>query len=157
MTRALSGAIVAMAMVTLAAPAARSADLATTLQTMGSFDRFIAAAQSVDLFDELRDGGVYCSNRCTIFAPTDEAFAEVVLPDDEQAARAIIQRHVLPEEFRIGDIVSRQGETLTYEFGFLPYSGIAARDLKVGDARVVRGDVDATNGVIHIVDQVLLP
>lgn len=167
MTRALARVIVSTAivfaaigsggMVGLMAPAAHSADLATTLQTMQGFDRFIAAARSVDLLDELRDGGVYCSNGCTIFAPTDDAFADVVLPEDDQDARAIIQRHILPQEFRIGDIISRQGEALTYEFGYLPYSGLASRDLKVGGARVVRGDVDATNGVIHIVDEVLMP
>ena len=136
---------------------ARSADLATTLQTMGTFDRFIEAARAVGLFEELRDGGVYCSNGCTIFAPTDDAFAGVTLPDDDGAARAIIQQHVLPQEFRISDMLRSQGAALTYNLGSLSYSGIADRGLRVGDAQIVRGDVDANNGVIHIVDRVLLP
>ena len=148
---ALSGALIG------SAGPARSADLTTTLETMGQFDRFIEAARSVGVYDELREGGVYCANGCTVFAPTDEAFAGVTLPDDDLAARAIIEHHILPQPIRIADIVSRQGETLAYDQSPLAYSGIASRDLTVGGARVVRGDVDAINGVIHIVDQVSLP
>ena len=136
---------------------ARSADLAITLETMGQFSRFIEAAQSVGLYDELREGGVYCSNGCTVFAPTDDAFAGVALPDDPQVAREIIQHHILPQVLRRSDIVSRQGEALAYDLSPLSYTGIATRNLMVGGVRFVRGDVDANNGVIHIVDQVIVP
>ena len=156
MSRLFVIAAVSAAIVGSAGPA-RSADLATTLETMGQFSRFIEAAQSVGLYDELREGGVYCSNGCTVFAPTDDAFAGVTLPDDPQAAREIIQHHILPQIFRRSDIVSRQGEALAYDLSPLSYTGIATRNLMVGGVRFVRGDVDANNGVIHIVDEVIIP
>jgi len=169
MKKILASAAVAAAMALPAMPA-QSADLATTLRVMGevnefSFDTFIAAAEAVGLFDELAEGGAYCSNGCTVFAPTDEAFGalpagtvETLLQqENRQQLREIIQHHILPQTFTLDDIISRQGEALAYDYSFLPYTGIATRQLMAGGTGIVRGDVDANNGVIHVISGVITP
>ncbi len=169
MKKMLATVAVAAAMALPAVPA-QSADIATTLRVMSevnefSFDTFIAAAEAVGLFDELADGGAYCSNGCTVFAPTDDAFGRLpagtvetlLMVENRQQLREIIQHHILPRTFYRSNIASRQGESLAYDYSFLRYTGIATRNLLVGDAVFVRGDVDANNGVIHVIDSVITP
>jgi uncharacterized surface protein with fasciclin (FAS1) repeats len=124
----------------------------------GSFTTLLAAAEAAGLVGVLQGAGPY-----TVFAPTDEAFAqlpagtiEALLADTETLA-SILTYHVVPGRIRSADIVRSggaqpvtvQGQSLTIEF----VNGA----VRIGDATVIAADVEASNGVIHVIDTVLLP
>jgi len=117
----------------------------------------VAAIEAADLTDTLMNGGPF-----TIFAPTDEAFAELpdgtleelLKPENKDDLTAILTYHVVPgkvmayEVFKLKSAPTVNGEeiTITNEEG-----------IKVDDANVTRFDILAKNGVIHMIDRVILP
>jgi uncharacterized surface protein with fasciclin (FAS1) repeats len=117
----------------------------------------VAAIEAADLTDTLMNGGPF-----TIFAPTDEAFAELpdgtleelLKPENKDDLTAILTYHVVPgkvmayEVFKLKSAPTVNGEeiTITNEEG-----------IKVDDANVTRFDILAKNGVIHMIDKVILP
>jgi uncharacterized surface protein with fasciclin (FAS1) repeats len=123
----------------------------------GSFETLVAAVGAADLVDTLSAEGPY-----TVFAPTDDAFAALpaglvdalLLPENKDALVAILTYHVLDAEVPSsdvapGDVTTVQGEDIT----------IAADGdtLTVNDATIIAVDVEADNGVIHVIDAVLVP
>jgi transforming growth factor-beta-induced protein len=123
----------------------------------GSFETLVAAVGAADLVDTLSSDGPF-----TVFAPTDEAFAALpdglvdalLLPENKDALTAILTYHVIGAEVPSsdvapGDVETVQGESIT----------IAAEgdSLKVNDATIIAVDVEADNGVIHVIDSVLVP
>jgi uncharacterized surface protein with fasciclin (FAS1) repeats len=124
----------------------------------GEFDQLIAAASRAGLVGTL-DG----NRQFTVFAPTDAAFAELYaalgvdgvedIPLD--TLRAVLLHHVAPGERFSDDVIgSTRIRTLNGDFLAPSVSGSAAY---VDDARIVLADVDASNGVIHVIDHVLIP
>ena len=123
----------------------------------GSFDTLVAAVTAADLVETLSSEGPF-----TVFAPTDDAFAALpdglldalLLPENVDALQAILTYHVLGAEVPSadvapGDVTTVQGEDIT----------IAADGdtLTVNDATITAVDVEASNGVIHVIDSVLVP
>jgi uncharacterized surface protein with fasciclin (FAS1) repeats len=137
-----------------AAPA--TGDLIETATSAGSFTTLAKALQAAGLVETLKGEGPF-----TVFAPTDEAFAKLpegtldALLKDKKKLTAILTYHVVP-----GEVTSEQVAALT---SAKTVNGkelsIAAADGKVtvGNATVTQADVQATNGVIHVIDSVLLP
>ncbi len=133
----------------------KKADIVDTAVAAGSFTTLVAAAKAAGLVDTLKGDGPL-----TVFAPTDEAFAklpegtvESLLKDKEKLA-AILTYHVVAGDLRSGDVVARtsletvQGSTLA----------VATDDgVTIGGAGLVKADVVASNGVIHVIDTVLIP
>ena len=124
----------------------------------GEFDHLIAAVVRADLAGRL-DG----NRQFTVFAPTDAAFAELYAAlgvdgvEDIPLAtlRAVLLHHVAPGERFSDDVIgSTRIRTLNGDFLAPSVSGSAAY---VDDARIVLADVDASNGVIHVIDHVLIP
>jgi uncharacterized surface protein with fasciclin (FAS1) repeats len=127
-------------------------------QATGEFDELIAAASRVGLV------GTLSGNRqFTVFAPTDAAFAELYaalgvdsvddIPLD--TLRAVLLHHVAPGERFSPDVLeSTRIRTLNRDFVRASLDGSSAY---VDDARIVLADVDASNGVIHVIDRVLVP
>jgi len=124
----------------------------------GNFNTLVAAVKAAGLAETLQGAGPF-----TVFAPTDTAFAKLpagtvegLLADKEKLA-SILTYHVVSGKVLAGDIVKSNGATPTTVNG-LPLD-IVVRDGKVfvNGAQVVTADIAASNGVIHVIDTVLLP
>ena len=123
----------------------------------GSFETLVAAVQAAGLAETLSSEGPF-----TVFAPTDEAFAALpegtvdtlLLPENQEVLTQILTYHVLSGEVPASDVTTGAVETVAGEEVELvaDESGVT-----VGGATVVTPDVEASNGVIHVIDSVLLP
>ena len=131
------------------------ADIVDTAAGAGSFTTLVAAVQAAGLVDTLKSAGPF-----TVFAPTDDAFAklpagtvESLLADIPKLTK-ILTYHVVAGAVKSSDIqgvmhpATVEGSTLTID----PTDGV-----KVNDATVVTADILADNGVIHVIDTVLIP
>ena len=148
---------VALAM-TLAATAARAGDIVDTAVSAGSFKTLVAAVTAADLVSTLKSKGPF-----TVFAPTDAAFGKLpagtleslLKPENKAKLVAILTYHVVPGKVMASDIAGKslkvasvQGSKISVE----AHSGVM-----VDKANVVKADVEASNGVIHVIDTVILP
>ena len=133
---------------------AQAADIVDTAVSAGSFKTLVAAVQQAGLVDTLKGSGPF-----TVFAPTDEAFAKVpkakldALLNDKAALTKVLTYHVVAgsvpaSQVKSGAVKTVQGESLT-----LGTQG----GVSVDQAKVVKADIVADNGVIHVIDSVLIP
>jgi uncharacterized surface protein with fasciclin (FAS1) repeats len=121
----------------------------------GKFNTLVQAIQAAGLVDTLSGEGPF-----TVFAPTDEAFAQIpqetlqaVLADKEKLT-AILTYHVVPGKLMAADVVrSTQLQTLQGQSITVSTEG----GVRVDDANVVQTDIEADNGVIHVIDKVIMP
>jgi uncharacterized surface protein with fasciclin (FAS1) repeats len=131
-------------------------DIVEVAAEAGSFTTLLAAAEAAGLVDTLRSEGPF-----TVFAPTDEAFAR--LPEgtvesllaDPEALRTVLLYHVVP-----GRVTSAQVVTLdaaTSAEGSELRIALSGETVLIDDAQVLAVDVEAANGVIHVIDAVLIP
>jgi uncharacterized surface protein with fasciclin (FAS1) repeats len=137
---------------------AQTRDIVDTAVAAGSFQTLAKALQAADLVTTLKGAGPF-----TVFAPTDEAFAKLpagtlenlLKPENKAALQRILTYHVVPGKVMAADVVKLRsakavsGDSLT----------IATRNggVTIDNARVVKTDVAAGNGVIHVIDAVILP
>lgn len=141
-----------------ASPAHGAADIVETAKAAGSFGTLIAAVEVAGLAETLKGDGPF-----TVFAPTDEAFRklpegtvdDLLKPENRERLRAILLYHVVPGRMPASDVTGRSSLT-TVEGSELPVR-VERGAVWVGDAKVVSPNVAATNGVIHVIDSVLLP
>lgn len=140
------------------AATAPAGDIVQTAVGAGSFKTLVAAVQAAGLVETLQGEGPF-----TVFAPSDAAFAKLpagtveALLADKAALTRVLTLHVVPGRVMAGDIVQAGGAKPRTVNG--QSLSIAVRDGKVfvDGAQVVTADVKATNGVIHVIDTVLLP
>jgi uncharacterized surface protein with fasciclin (FAS1) repeats len=150
LTQALAAATFA-----LGASLAHAADIVDTAVSAGQFNTLVKAVQAAGLADTLKGKGPF-----TVFAPTDAAFAklpagtvESLLNDKEKLAK-ILTYHVVPGKVMSSDVKTGAVSTVQGQ----PLNVVAdSRGVKVNDAKVVKADVLASNGVIHVIDTVVLP
>ncbi|MEZ5099212.1 MAG: fasciclin domain-containing protein [Thermoleophilia bacterium] len=139
------------------APTAGAKDIVDTAVEAGSFTTLAAALQAAGLVDALKGEGPF-----TVFAPTDEAFAkldpatleDLLKPENKDQLTKILQYHVVPGKVLSSDLTDGQ-MAATLEGGDLTIS--LGDTVKVNDATVVTPDIEASNGVIHVIDTVLIP
>ena len=131
------------------------ADIVDTAVSAGSFNTLVAAVKAAGLVDTLKSPGPF-----TVFAPTDEAFAKLpagtvdsLLNDIPQLTK-ILTYHVVSGKVLSSDVVKLDKAT-TVQGSEVKID--ASSGVKVNDATVVTPDVEADNGVIHVIDSVLLP
>ncbi len=137
---------------------AQAADIVDTAVSAGSFTTLVAAVQAAGLVDTLKGNGPF-----TVFAPTDEAFAalpegtveSLLLPENKDQLVEILTYHVVPAKVMSGDIAGKRAKVLTVQGDRLSVN--ARNGVKVNGAEVVQADIEASNGVIHVVDAVILP
>lgn len=123
-----------------------------------SFKTLTAALQAAGLTETLAGAGPF-----TVFAPTDEAFAalpqdalqELLKPENKEVLVKILTYHVVPGKVASTDLKS--GEVKTVEGGGVNVKVDSATGVTVNDAKVVQPDIQASNGVIHVIDKVILP
>jgi len=136
--------------------AAPAGDIVDVAVGAGSFNTLVAAVKAADLVDTLKGEGPF-----TVFAPTDEAFAKIPQADldallaDKEKLTAVLTYHVVPGKVMAADVVKLdsaktvQGESVTIV--------VSDGGVKVDDANVVKTDIVTSNGVIHVIDTVLMP
>ncbi|WP_242477074.1 fasciclin domain-containing protein [Halochromatium glycolicum] len=121
----------------------------------GSFGTLAAALEAADLVDTLKGEGPF-----TVFAPTDDAFAKIpqdqlnALLADKAKLTAVLTYHVVPGKVMAADVAALNSAT-TVQGGNLSID--TTDGVKVNDATVVTTDVEASNGIIHVIDTVLMP
>jgi uncharacterized surface protein with fasciclin (FAS1) repeats len=137
------------------AGAAQSADIVDTAVSAGSFNTLVIAVDAAGLVDTLKGPGPF-----TVFAPTDDAFAalpagtvEHLLANPDQL-RSVLTYHVLPGQVTAADAVTLPSAT-TVQGEDIAISSDGG--LRVNDAAVIAADIFASNGVIHVLDRVILP
>ncbi len=144
-----------------AAPApVETKDIVDTAVGAGQFTTLVAAVQAAGLVETLKGPGPF-----TVFAPTDAAFAalpagtveDLLKPENKAKLTAILTYHVLPAEVMSSAIGATATDVATVEGKTVKVDGSTAGKVMVNDATVVTADVDASNGVIHVIDKVLLP
>lgn len=130
-------------------------DIVDTAVAAGGFTTLVAAVQAAELVDTLKSEGPF-----TVFAPTDEAFAKIPAADldallaDKEKLTAVLTYHVVPGKVLAADVVGMtsagtvQGSALTID---------ASDGVMVDSAKVIKTDIEASNGVIHVIDTVLMP
>ena len=134
------------------------ADIVDTAVAAGSFGTLVAAVQAAGLVETLKSDGPF-----TVFAPTDEAFAKLpagtvemlLQPENKDKLVAVLTYHVVAGKVMSGDIAGKRVAPETVQGR--PIAVNATSGVMVNDARVVAADVEATNGVIHVIYKVLLP
>lgn len=144
--------------------AAASGDIVDTAAEAGEFSTLITAVQAADLEETLRGDGPF-----TVFAPTDEAFAalpegtlDTLLADPQGDLTDILTYHVIPSEVFSADVVTMDGQTVTTVQGAeltinVDGENVSLADVAGNTVNVTATDVAATNGVIHVIDGVLMP
>ena len=122
----------------------------------GSFNTLVAAVKAADLVETLSGEGPF-----TVFAPTDEAFAQIPEADlnallaDKEALTAVLTYHVVPGKVMAADVVNL--DTAKTANGQSVDIHVMDGKVMVDGAQVVSTDIEATNGVIHVIDKVILP
>lgn len=133
------------------------ADIVDTAVKAGSFSTLVTAIKAAELVDTLKGAGPF-----TVFAPTDEAFAKLpngtvdALLKDIPKLKKILTYHVVSGKVKAADFSLTQKSATTVEGSEVKIDA-SNGSVKVNDATVSTQDVDADNGVIHIIDTVLIP
>ena len=133
-------------------------DIVDTAVGAGSFSTLVAAVQAADLVDALKGDGPF-----TVFAPTDEAFAalpegtveSLLKPENRDQLVSILTYHVVPGSVYAADVVKLSAATTVN--GADVSIQVQDGSVFVDNATVVKTDIAATNGVIHVIDSVILP
>lgn len=138
--------------------AVKAADIVDTAVEAGQFKTLVAAVEAAELVETLKGDGPF-----TVFAPTDEAFAklpegtveDLLKPENKDKLVAILTYHVVPGKIMSGDIAGKTTDVETVQGGKLAVD--ATDGVKVDAATVVSADIETSNGVIHVIDTVVLP
>jgi uncharacterized surface protein with fasciclin (FAS1) repeats len=154
----VTGALMLSAAAVLAQDSNKSKDIVETATAAGSFKTLAKALEAADLVDTLKGKGPY-----TVFAPTDEAFArlpaatlnDLLKPENKKQLQRILTYHVVPGRVTASEVVKLS--TATAVSGDTLDIKSQGNTVMVDDARVVKTDVNASNGVIHVIDAVILP
>jgi len=140
----------------LAPTLARAADIVDTAVAAGSFNTLVAAVKAAGLVKTLKGKGPY-----TVFAPNDAAFAKLPpgtvesLLKNKAKLATILKYHVVPGRVKAADVAGKSLKVATA--AGLPVNVEGTLGVRVNDAHVIQPDIEASNGVIHVIDTVLLP
>ena len=154
----LAAAVLAVAPLTAAPAAAQTRDIVDTAVAAGSFKTLAAALKAAGLIETLKGPGPF-----TVFAPTDAAFAKLpagtldnlLKPENKAALRRVLTYHVVAGREMASDVVkATSAKAVSGDVLSIKASGDT---VMIDKARVIKTDIVATNGVIHVVDTVLLP
>jgi len=139
------------------ASSASAQDIVDTAVAAGSFNTLVAAVEAAGLVDTLKGEGPF-----TVFAPTDEAFAalpegtveSLLMPENLETLQAVLTYHVVPGKVMSGDLSNNMMATTVQgsDVTIMTEGGVT-----VNGANVVTADIETSNGVIHVIDAVILP
>ena len=150
-----------VALFALAAPAfAAEKDIVDTAAGAEGFKTLVAAVKAAGLVDTLKGDGPF-----TVLAPTDEAFAKLppgtletlLKPENKEKLVAILTYHVIPAKAMAADVVKLDGKSVETVQGKPVKISVEDGEVHVNEAKVVKTDIPCSNGVIHVIDAVILP
>lgn len=156
MCRLLAASVLSLAMCSFAISKADDKDIVSTAVAAGNFKTLTKALTEAGLVETLQGKGPF-----TVFAPTDEAFAKLpegtveALLKDKVKLTAILTYHVVPGKVMAADVVkldqakTAQGKNVAVK--------VSNGAVSINNARVIKADIVTSNGVIHVIDTVLLP
>ena len=135
-----------------------SMDIVDTAVSAKSFNTLVAALKAADLVDVLRGDGPF-----TVFAPTDAAFAKLpagtvetlLKPENKAKLQAILTYHVVPGRYMAADVVKMSSAKTVNGKSFMV--SMDGGNAMVDNATIIQTDILASNGVIHVIDTVILP
>jgi uncharacterized surface protein with fasciclin (FAS1) repeats len=141
-----------------ATTSAFAADIVDTATSAGGFKTLIAAVKAAGLVDTLKGPGPF-----TVFAPTDEAFAklpagtveELLKPENKDKLIAILTYHVVPGKVMAADVAGKETMAKSVQGSEIKVNGTDG--VMVDNAKVTQADIAADNGVIHVIDTVIMP
>ena len=136
----------------------KKSDIVDTAVAAGQFNTLAAALEAADLIGTLKGDGPF-----TVFAPTDEAFAKLpegtveslLMPENRDQLIAVLTYHVVPGKVMAEDVVGLSSAT-TVQGSDIDIA-VVDGNVRIDNATVVAADVGASNGVIHVIDSVILP
>ena len=151
-------AVAAMALSAGTTTFAQGKDIVDTAVAAGQFKTLAAALQAAGLVDTLKGAGPF-----TVFAPTDAAFAKLpagtveslLKPENKAKLTAILTYHVVPGKVMAADVVKLK-DAKTVQGGSVKISAMGGK-VTIDNANVATTDIAASNGVIHVIDTVLMP
>ena len=157
LVRSATLAVIVFATATMTS--AKAADLVDTAASAGNFSTLVAALKAADLVTTLKGKGPF-----TVFAPTDDAFKKLpageldnlLKPENKSKLAKILTYHVIGKKVMAADLAGKMLEEKTVEGGKLKIDA-KGMSVKVDNATVETADVMADNGVIHVIDTVLMP
>lgn len=152
-----TSALLAMSSSAYAAEAATDKNVVEIAVGNDSFTTLVAAVKAADLVETLSGKGPF-----TIFAPTNEAFAKLpegtvetlLKPENKEKLQAVLTLHVVPGKVMAADVKPGKVKTVNGESVEI---AVAGGTVTVGGAKVVKTDIAGSNGVIHVIDTVILP
>ena len=135
-------------------------DIVDTAVSAGSFKTLVAAVKAAGLVDVLKGDGPF-----TVFAPTDEAFAKLpegtveslLKPENKDKLVAVLTYHVVPGAVKADKVVTLDGKKVKTVQGSEVAISVKGGSVYVDKAKVVKTDIVTSNGVIHVIDAVILP
>ena len=144
--------------VSIGAASATSKNIVETAVQSGKFNTLVAALKAAGLVNTLNDKGPF-----TVFAPSDTAFSKLpagtvdglLKPENKAKLVSILAYHVIPGKIMSGDIAGKKISVKTVQGSEILVD--AMYGVKINDSNVVSADIAATNGVIHVIDKVLIP
>ena len=148
-------------LVAFASPAlAADMDIVETAVAAGKFKTLVAAVKAADLVDTLKGDGPF-----TVLAPTDEAFDKLpegtleslLKPENKKKLVEILTYHVIPAKAMAEDVVKLDGKSVKTVEGQPLMVMVDGDTVMINKAKVVKTDIACSNGVIHVIDTVLLP
>jgi uncharacterized surface protein with fasciclin (FAS1) repeats len=133
-------------------------DIVDTAVAAGSFSTLVAAVQAAGLVDTLKGAGPF-----TVFAPDDAAFAklpkgtveDLLKPENKAKLTSILTYHVVSGKVMSKDIAGKTMKAKSVEGSEISID--ATKDVMVDKAKVVKADIETSNGVIHVIDAVIMP
>jgi uncharacterized surface protein with fasciclin (FAS1) repeats len=137
---------------------AKALDIVETAIGAGSFSTLVTAVQAADLVETLKGKGPF-----TVFAPTDEAFSKVPakalesLLKDKALLSSVLTYHVISGNVSSSDVLQMDGKKVKTVNGKELTIRVRDGNVYVNDARVTMTDIKASNGVIHVIDTVIMP
>jgi uncharacterized surface protein with fasciclin (FAS1) repeats len=157
-TTTTAAAVLSLGMASVAAADGHMKDIVDTAVEAGSFTTLVAAVEAAGLVETLKGDGPF-----TVFAPTDDAFAalpegtveNLLLPENLETLQSILTYHVIPGQVMSADIAGQELSVSTVEGSEVSIN--ATEGVMIDGATVVTADIQATNGVIHVIDAVILP
>jgi len=155
--RLLAAAAIAVPLA-ISASMARAADIVDTAVSAGSFKTLVAAVEAAGLVETLKGEGPF-----TVFAPTDEAFARLpagtveylLKPENKEKLVAVLTYHVVSGKVMSGDVAGKKTTAKTVQGSTIDVDGM--NGVRINDAMVTQANIGADNGVIHVIDHVLIP
>jgi len=133
-------------------------DIVDTAAGAGSFNTLVTAVQAADLVDTLKGDGPF-----TVFAPTDEAFAklpagtveDLLKPENKEKLQAVLLYHVVAGRVTAAEVVKLSSAKTASDMNLAIV--VDGESVMVNNAKVVQTDIMTSNGVIHVIDTVLIP